>query len=169
LNSAAQLRREEKEQMSPKEQAAPPPHRKFLERLLTLNEGRTTLDARLLSSARDFIEISAGISGLHFRYVVGLKKTRVELFIARPDATANKRIFDELESHKHEIEAAFEGQGQLSWERLEGSKSSRIAYRLLIGGSEGDEARWEMVQHAMIDAMTRLEQALRPFISRLRT
>ena len=164
---AAQLRREEKEQMSPKEQAAQLPHRKFLERLLTLSEGRTTLDARLLPSARDFIEISAGISGLHFRYVVGLDKTRVELYIARPDATANKRIFDQLKSHKHKIEAAFDG--QLSWERLEGSKSSRIACRLLNGGSEGDEARWEMVQHVMIDAMTRLEQALRPFISRLRT
>jgi hypothetical protein len=142
-------------------------HRKFLERLLTLSEGRTTLDGKLLPSARDFIEISAGISGLHFRYVVGQDKTRVELYIARRDTTANKRIFDELESHKHEIEAAFGG--QLSWERLEDSKSSRIAYPLLNGGSKGDEARWEMVQHAMIEAMTRLEKALRPFISRLRT
>ena len=153
--------------MSPIEQAAQLPHRKFLERLLTLSEGRTTLDGKLSPSARDYIEISAGVSGLHFRYVVGLKKTRVELYIALPDATANKRIFDELELHRHEIEAAFDG--QLSWERLDGSKSSRIACRLAIGGSEGDEARWEMVQHAMIDAMTRLEQALRPFISRLRT
>ena len=153
--------------MSPKEQAAQLPHRKFLERLLTLSKGRTALDAVLLPSARDFIGISSGISGLHFRYVVGQERTRVELYIARRDATDNKRIFDELEAHKHEIEAAFGG--QLSWERRDGSKSSRIAYRLLIGGSEGDEARWEMVQHAMIDAMTRLEQALRPFISRLRT
>jgi hypothetical protein len=153
--------------MSAKEPAAHLVHRKFLERLLTLSEGRTTLDARLLPSARDFIEIHAGVSGLHFRYVVGQDKTRVELYIARRDATANKRIFDALESHKHEIEAAFGG--ELSWERLEGSKSSRIAYTLLNGGSEGDEARWEMIQHAMIDAMTRLEEALRPFISRLRT
>ncbi len=153
--------------MSTREQAPQPPHRNFLERLITLSEGRTTLDGRLLPSARDFIEISAGISGLHFRYVVGLKRTRVELYIARPDATANKRVFDELESHKREIEAAFEG--KLVWDRLEGSKSSRIAYPLLNGGSEGDEARWEMVQHAMIDAMSRLEKAFRPFISRLRT
>ncbi|MCA1568431.1 MAG: DUF4268 domain-containing protein [Acidobacteria bacterium] len=138
-----------------------------MERLITLSEGRTTLDGRLLPSARDFIEISAGISGLHFRYVVGLKRTRVELYIARPDATANKRIFDELESHKRKIEADFDG--KLVWDRLEDSKSSRIAYPLLNGGSEGDEARWEMVQHAMIDAMSRLEKALRPFISRLRT
>ncbi|HZH32343.1 MAG TPA: DUF4268 domain-containing protein [Pyrinomonadaceae bacterium] len=155
--------------MSAGEQAAQLPHRKFLERLLILSKGRTTLEARLPPSARDFIEISAGASasGLHFRYVVGLDKTRVELYIASRDKTANKRIFDELESHKHEIEAAFDG--KLSWERLESSKSSRIACRLSIGGSEGDEARWEMVQHAMIDAMTRLEESLRPFISTLRT
>jgi hypothetical protein len=153
--------------MSTTAQVIQRPQRKFLERLLTLNEGRTALEARLSPAARDFIGIGSGISGLHFRYVVGLDKTRVELFIARRDATDNKRIFDELQSHKHEIEAAFVG--QLSWERLEGSKSSRIAYRLSIGGSKGDEARWEMIQHAMIDAMTRLEKALRPFISRLRT
>ncbi|HEX8634722.1 MAG TPA: DUF4268 domain-containing protein [Pyrinomonadaceae bacterium] len=152
--------------MANREPAAPLPHRKFLERLLTLSEGRTTLDGRLSPSARDFIEVGAGVSGLHFRYVVGLKRTRVELYIARPEATDNKRIFDELQSHKHEIEADFVG--QLSWERLEDSKSSRIAYHLSIGGSEGDEARWEMVQHEMIDAMSRLEKALRPFISRLR-
>ncbi|HYP02607.1 MAG TPA: DUF4268 domain-containing protein [Pyrinomonadaceae bacterium] len=153
--------------MSTNKQATQLTHRKFLEKLLTLNEGRTTLEGKLLPSARDFIEISAGVSGLHFRYVVGQEKTRVELYVARRETTANKRIFDELESHKHEIEAAFGG--QLSWERLEGSKSSRIAYPLLNGGSKGDEARWETIQHAMIDAMTRLEQALRPFISRLRT
>ena len=153
--------------MSAKEQATQLPQRKFLERLLTLSAGRTTLEAALSPSARDFIGISAGVSGLSFRYVVGRDKTRVELYIARRDKTANKRIFDELESHKHEIEAAFDG--KLSWERLDGSKSSRIAYRLLIGGSEGDEARWEMIQHAMIDAMTRLEKALRPFIAKLRT
>ncbi|HEY9403050.1 MAG TPA: DUF4268 domain-containing protein [Pyrinomonadaceae bacterium] len=153
--------------MIAREPAARLPHRKFLERLLTLHQGRTALDAKLPPSARDFIEIGAGASGLHLRYVVGLERTRVELYIARRDATVNKRIFDELESHKHEIEAAFEG--QLSWERLPGSKSSRVAYPLLNGGSKGDEARWETVQHAMIDAMTRFEKALRPFISRLRT
>ena len=152
--------------MNDKERAVRLVHRKFLESLLTLNEGRTTLDARLRPSARDYIEISAGVSGLHFRYVVGRERTRVELFVARRDAAANKRIFDELEAHKHEIEAAFGG--QLTWERLEGGKSSRIAYPLSNGGSKGDEARWEMVQHAMIDAMTRLEKALRPFISKLR-
>lgn len=153
--------------MTIKEQAAQLPHRKFLERLLTLHEGRTALEGKLPPSARDFIEISAGVSGLHFRYVVGLKRTRVELYIARSEAATNKRIFDELESHRRKIEAAFEG--KLVWDRLPGSKSSRIAYPLLNGGSEGDEARWETVQHAMIDAMTRFEKALRPFISRLRT
>ncbi|HEV2801027.1 MAG TPA: DUF4268 domain-containing protein [Pyrinomonadaceae bacterium] len=163
--------------MNPTEQATHLPHRKFLERLLTLSEGRTKFRHKLTPSARDFIGISTGVSGLHFRYVIGLNESRVELYIARPDATDNKRIFDELESHRHEIEAAFEGLSsrerledrKLSWERLEGRKSSRITCRLSNGGSEGDEARWETVQHPMIDAMTRLEEALRPFISKLRT
>ncbi len=131
-----------------------------------MSEGRTAFQHKLTPSARDFIEISAGISGLHFRYVIGQNKSRVELYIARPDTAANKRIFDKLRAHKREIEAAF-GR-QLSWDRLDDRKSSRIACPLSNGGSKGDEARWEIVQHAMIDAMTRFEEALRPFISRLR-
>jgi hypothetical protein len=156
----------ERATMNPQEQPAQSPHRRFLERLLILSDGRTTLNAKLLPSARDFIEIRAGLSGLHYRYVVGQNKTRVELLIARPDAADNKRIFDKLESHKHKIEAAFGG--RLGWERMEDKKSSRIAYHLSNGGSKGDEARWEMIQHPMIDAMTRLEKALQPFISKLR-
>jgi hypothetical protein len=116
--------RKENARMSLTKQSSQTTHRKFLERLRTLHEGRSALAAELLPSARDFIEIGAGSSsssGLHFRYVVGRNKTRVELFIARPDAADNKRIFDKLESHKHEIVAAFKGkgEGELSWERLE--------------------------------------------------
>jgi hypothetical protein len=162
---AAQLLREGKEPVSPKKHAARLLHRKFLERLLTLSEGRTTLYHRPLRSAPDFIEINTDISGLDFRYVVGQDKRRVELYIHRPDTVVNKRIFDELTSHKHKIEGDFGG--QLSWERLDERKSSRIAYRMWNGGSKDNEGHWQTIQIEMIDAMVSFEKALRPFISKL--
>ncbi len=56
--------------------------------------------------------------------------------------------------------------GELSWEPLEGKRACRIAAWLPFGGYR-DEDKWSEVQDAMIDSMIRLEQALRPFISKL--
>jgi hypothetical protein len=140
------------------------PHRKFLERLLALSEEKTVLQTKP-PSPPDFIEINTGFSGLHFRYVVGQDKSRIEFYIHRPNATVNKRIFDELISHKTKIEIDFGG--QLCWERLNGQIASRIAYRLPNGGSRDNEAKWQTIQTAMIGAMVRLEKALSPFIPKL--
>jgi len=152
--------------MSRKERPARLLHRKFLERLLTLSEGRTTLPTKPLRSAPDFVELNTDISGLDFRYVIGQDKRRVELYIHCADTTVNKRIFDELASHKHKIEGDFGA--ELSWERLDERKSSRIAYRMWNGGSKDNEDRWQTIQIEMIDAMVSFEKALRPFISKLR-
>lgn len=140
------------------------PHRKFLERLLSLSEEKTVLQAKS-PSPPDFIEISTGVSGVSFRYVIGQDKSRVELYIAHRDAAVNKSRYDELRLHKLEIEAAF-GE-KLSWEPLMGRKSSRVAHRMLNGGSKDDEGRWQTIQTEMIDAMVRLEKALSPFIPKL--
>lgn len=136
------------------------PHRRFLEQLLTQTEGKNALPYKLLPSSRDYIGADAGAGGLSFRYVVGQDRSRIELYIARKEAIANKKLFDELCSHKTEIEAAF-GE-KLSWERLEDSKSCRVAYRM-YGGIK-DESRWQEIQTALIDGMVRLEKAILPFI-----
>lgn len=136
------------------------PRRRFLEQLLTQTKGKNALPYKLPPSSRDYIGADAGAGGLSFRYVVGQDRSRIELYIARKEATTNERLFDELRSHRAEIEAAF---GQpLSWERLDGSKSCRVAYRMLGGIS--DESNWQEIQTALIDGMVRLEKAILPFI-----
>jgi CBS domain-containing protein len=64
------------------------------------------------------------------------KQLRVELYIDSGDKAKNKRIFDELYSHKEEIEAAL---GEpLSWERISEKRACRIA--IYYPGSITDDA-----------------------------
>jgi len=151
--------------MKSKKQAKRLLHRKFLEKLLALSEVKTTLQAKLLPSAPDFVDVHTGISGLYLRYVVGEHKTRVELYIYRPKAETNEIIFDELLSHKDKINDNFGG--ILKWERLPGRRGCRIACYLLNGGSRDNKVRWQAIQKEMIDAMVRFEKALSPFIPQL--
>jgi hypothetical protein len=149
--------------MGHKDRAETLPHRRFLEQLLAHTEGAGALSYRLLPSSRDYIGAETGVRGLSFRYVVGRDRSRVELYIAGRDAAANKRLFDELHARKAEIEAEF-GE-HLSWERLNDSKSCRVACRMLGGVNDG-EPRWRAIQTALIDRMMRLEKALLPLVAK---
>lgn len=55
----------------------------------------------------------------------------------------------------------------LSWERLDGKRACRIKKQINIGGYRNDEADWEKIQIQMIEAMIKLEKALKPFINKL--
>ena len=66
--------------------------------------------------------------GLSLNYVVMQEECRVELYIDRgADSVAeNKRIFDELQTHRAQIEQAFGA--PLVWERLDGRRACRIQF-----------------------------------------
>lgn len=151
-----------KSRVTTKEKAEHSPRRRFLEGLLARTEGITALDYELLPSSPDFLHANTGVGGLSFRFVVGMDGSRVELYIASRDAAANERLFEELLHHKGEIVKAF--REPLSWEKLENSKSCRVAYRLTSGGA-ADGANWKAAQAALIDTMIRFEKALLPFVT----
>jgi len=160
-----QIQIREKEHKERKERAERLPLRKFWESLLALGEGRTALHAKMSPSERPWMGTKAGIGGLSFAYVTSRHGSRIELYIDRGDVTTNKRIYDELLSHKAEIEAVF---GEpLLWQRLNEKIACRIAHEMTIGGYKDDEAAWQTIQTAMIDAMIRFEKALSPFIPKL--
>ena len=99
-------------------------------------------------------------SGWCAKFPVRYKKTRV------CDACQAAPIVGLPVPKQNEIEAVF---GEpLLWQRLDEKQASRIAYEINVGGYKDDEANWQPIQNAMIDAMVRLEQALAPFIARLR-
>lgn len=54
----------------------------------------------------------------------------------------------------------------LEWQRLDSRRACRIKKDIDVGGYR-DEAKWPEIHDAMIDAMIRLEKALKPHIERL--
>ena len=134
-------------------------------KLLDRAKERTSLHARISPGKEHWISAGAGKSGLAFNYIIRMNDAQVELYIDQGEAEANKRIFDRLFASKEQIEAAF---GEpLEWQRLDDRRACRIRHRLTLGGL-ADRDRWPETQEAMIDAMVRLENALKPQIKRLR-
>jgi hypothetical protein len=133
--------------------------------LLERARGRSSLTARLSPTTRGYINTTAGTPGLSMGYVVWQDEGRVELYIDRGDREENKKIFDELFSHRAEIERGFGG--ELTWERLEKRRASRVAFDVNTGGYRSPTEAWPDIQDETIDAMMRFEAALRPFVERV--
>lgn len=108
----------------------------------------------------------SGLSNVHFTYAIRRHNAGVQLIMERPDEESNRAIFDALYAERQAIEADFGG--PLDWDRLEGRKRCFIGVTLDGGGYREDEDRWPEIQRRMIDAMTGLEQALRPRLQNLR-
>lgn len=142
--------------------------RRFWTQLLERAKGKTKLHSGISPGTHGYIGTGAGKSGLGLNYVIRKREGGAELYIDRgKDAEEeNKAIFDSLAASKEQIEAQF---GEpLMWQRLEGKRACRIGKRLESGGYRDEEEKWPEVQDAMIDAMIRLERALRVHIDRLK-
>jgi len=139
---------------------------KFWATLLAAAKKRTPLHANISPSQSSWIGTGAGKGGLSFNYTVRQHDAGVELYIDRgKDGEAeNKAIFDALARSKADIEKEFGG--DLEWQRLDARRACRIRKTIGIGGYQ-DTSKWGETHEAMIDAMVRLERALRPQITRL--
>ncbi len=139
----------------------------FWNELLEKAKEKTKLHAQISPGQYGWVGTGAGKRGLGYNYGVTKHEGQVELYIdrGRDSEDENKKIFDELISHKDEVEEVF---GEpLKWERLEGKRACRISKKIEIGGYR-DEDKWPEVHEAMIDAMCRLEKSLKPYISKLK-
>jgi hypothetical protein len=103
---------------------------------------------------------SSGKRGLGLNYVIVQEEGIVELYIDRGDASQNKHIFDQLQTKRSQIEERFGG--TLVWERLNDRRASRIKYVINSGGYRSPESEWPAIQAAMVNAMTKLENAFLP-------
>ena len=89
------------------------------------------------------------------------EKLKAEGFIFKRKIPIRLEIFV---NNKEEIERAF-GES-LIWERLDTKRACRISKQLAIGGYR-DKEKWPEIHDQMIDAMIRLERALKPFIMKI--
>ena len=140
--------------------------RDFWARLLEHAKTKTKLHAAISPGRYAWIGTGAGKSGLGLNYVVWEHETTVELYIDRGKNrdTENKTIFDTLYAKKDEVEKSFGD--ALEWERLDNKRASRIRKIISLGGWK-DPDKWTEIHMAMVDAMIRLEKALRPYIQKL--
>jgi hypothetical protein len=138
----------------------------FWARLLEEAKGKTRLHAAITPGRYSWIGAGSGKSGITYNYAVWQDESAIELYIDRgKDAnTENKSIFDTLYLKKDQIEKEFGG--ELEWQRLDNKRACRIRKSFELGGWK-DPNTWGAVVPPMVDAMTRLEKALKPHIQKL--
>jgi hypothetical protein len=138
--------------------------RRFWETFLERARQKTKLYNTLSPTIDNWISLSSGKPGVSFQTTIKQHGATVQLLIDRGKGSdaENRVIFDQLFGHKDKIEAEFGA--PLEWYKPEGVRLCRIIYEIEAGGYRDDEAKWPEIQNQIIDAMVRLERALRPFI-----
>lgn len=141
--------------------------KRFWTQLLQVARQKTQLHANIMPGEYNWVGTGTGLRGLVLNYVATKHTAAVELYIDRgKDAEKeNEMIFQQLVSDKEKIEEAF-GEG-LDWQKLQGKRACRIRKEVALGGYRDEEEKWPQIDEAMVDAMIRLEKALKPFISNL--
>lgn len=139
----------------------------FWKTLLEKSKQKTSLHANISPGTANWIGAGSGIRGLGFNYAVTYKSGQAELYIDRGKdcEKENKRIFDELHSHRAEIEKDFGD--KLRWERLDDRRACRISKRFEYAGL-ADVDKWDKLQNDMIDSMIKLEQAIKKRLKALK-
>ena len=140
---------------------------RFWEGLLANAKLKTSLHTGVSAGPNNWVGTSAGKSGLSFTYVARKHNANVELYIdlGKDSEEQSTEVFDGFLRSKDEIEAVFGG--PLVWQRLDGRRACRIRKDFEIGGFV-DEEKWPDIHNTLIEAMIRLEKALRPHIAKIK-
>lgn len=133
--------------------------------LLEKSNEKTSLFRSITPSKGNWVAAGAGISRLTYTYVITKSRGRVEFYVDRGEKDVNKRIFDKLYSRRKEIESDFDG--ALDWQRLDERRACRICKDFNFAGLDNEE-KWDELQDKMIDAVIRLEKAMKAHVSRLK-
>lgn len=143
--------------------------KEFWTNLLEKAKKRTKLHFNVSPNIYSWVAAGAGKSGISYNYVITNKYGSCEVYLDRgsdfEEPNINKIRFSEIYKHKNKIEKEFGG--KLNWEKLEGRRASRISIKFEGKGLK-DKDKWDKLQDKMIDAMIRLEKALKRFIQVLK-
>lgn len=121
-----------------------------------------TLFANISPGRDHWLNAGSGVRGCPFTMIFARDEVRVELNLARSDRNDNKRLFDQMEAHKTEIEAAFGD--AITWLRLDDKKQSRITYARAFDGY--DQGNWPAMIEWLSKHVRRLDAAFRQPLAR---
>lgn len=136
---------------------------RFWAKLLETARTRTHLHANRSPGDGSWIAGGIGRSGFSLNYVIRQTDGQAELKI-NGDVPNGPEAFAALQSQKSAIEEAFAG--ELLWEEPPAIGGWRISCRT-TGGYRDPEDEWPAIQDRMIEAMIRLDAALRPRVGQL--
>jgi hypothetical protein len=131
----------------------------FWKLLQERSKGRTDLFTNLTALDTYFLSTSAGRKGIKLGYLIALNWGTVNVYIDLGDKARNKAFFDALYARRDAIEAEF-GEA-IDWRRLDNKRASQFGRKFEDGGLE-NRASWPGLIDHMIDAMIRLDKAVRP-------
>lgn len=112
-----------------------------------------------------WLTAGAGISGLGYTFVITKKYASIELGINKSIKDENKAIYDELIKEKESIEQSFGA--ELSWQRLDDKKMSRITY-ILEGVNVFNDEDWPQMQNFLIENMIKFNEIFKKHINKLK-
>ncbi|MDE2845404.1 MAG: DUF4268 domain-containing protein [Gemmatimonadota bacterium] len=117
-----------------------------------------------ISPSRDhWLASSTGVAGCGYNMIFGKNLARVDLYLTRPQADENKRIFDQLNLEKQEIEGRFGA--ELNWQRLDDKKACRISFPRSFDGF--DDENWPEMIDWLCEHIVKLEEAFSEPLDRL--
>ena len=137
----------------------------FWKRLLEEMNKHSKLYLNVSPSKDAAIAGGSGIGSIGLCSVVTKSYGRVEVYISRSTKEENKFIFDELFAKKEEIERSFGG--ELTWERADNKKFSRIKHQLDDVNILHRED-WDKMVDFMVKGMIRFEDIFKPHLDKVK-
>jgi hypothetical protein len=132
--------------------------RDFWTQLLKEINKSTHLFQNISPSKEHWIGAGSGVRGVGFNLVISKSYGRCELYIDRGEFEENKFVFDTLLQQRDIIEKAFGS--ELTWERLDNKRASRIKYELdEVNVFEKED--WSKMIDFMKDGTLKMEKALK--------
>lgn len=140
--------------------------RKFWAQLIERSKERTQLLANRSTTTDHWLSAGIGRSGFGLNLSLVQNEGQVECYIRLPGGEEHSNAaFNALRENKEKIESDFGA--TLDWQDLPGRQGCRICFELQ-GGWKSPESEWPAMQERMIDAMIRLERALKKPIQDLK-
>jgi hypothetical protein len=140
--------------------------KEFWGQLLEKINKKSTLYSRISPGFYHWIGTGAGKAGIAYNFVILNSYAGCEIYFdkGKESQDLNKERFDFLFQNKEKIEEEF-GQ-ELSWERLDEKRASRIAIRF-PKMSLNDRENWDTMQEKLIESMIKLESVFRKYVKEL--
>lgn len=141
-------------------------YKRFWQQLLAQASAQTDLHAGVApgTQATSTAVVAAGVA---FAYELHDRERSARLVFNHPERAVNKTLYDALARQREAIDTAFSEPLRWSHEAQEpGYKSASIGRFWENGDDVIQGEQWPSYQHELIEAMVKLEAALRPHLTR---